>query len=452
MLNTKNTNQIHVGIRCLVSAVVFILMGCQVCNAAAPKPVIVSSLKELKSAVSKAGPGTTILIKPGIYNGGFYISKTAGTQEQPIIIKGEDSKLPPVFKGKREGLKISSAAYLQIGNIVFSGFGNNGINIDDGGKTDTPSHHIYLHNIRIENTGGKSNQDALKMSGVDHFFIRDLEISGWGGSGIDMVGCHFGILQDVFFEGLPGFRTKNGLQIKGGSHDILVQNCMFMNCGERSTNIGGSTGLQYFRPQMVDFEAKRIVLAGNVFIGGEAQAAFVTAMDVYVHHNIFYLPGKYVWRLLREAKEPRFISTQQVFFEDNLVVTDKRVNKHLNIGPNTKPDTLSFHHNAWYQFEAEVKPDLPTIETKGIYGVYPELLEFGTRNMKLDSRIEAFNNIGPDFYTPAMLDNKFSDIPVPQIKYIKPVEKKNASVTRITLIGGFIAIAALTLIIRCLRK
>ena len=100
---------------------------------------------------------------------------------------------------------------------LYAGFPTNGINIDDGGSYDTPAHHIILENVTILETGPKGNHDALEMSGVDHFVVRKCRFEGWGGSGIDMVGCHNGIVEDCTFTGQPGFSQSNGVQLKGGN-------------------------------------------------------------------------------------------------------------------------------------------------------------------------------------------------------------------------------------------
>ena len=110
---------------------------------------------------------------------------------------------------------------MKLSNLSLLGCGDNAINIDDGGRSDQPSHHIILESLTIRETGTAGNHDAIKMSGVDHFVVTGCHIRGWGGSGIDLVGCHFGVIEDSKFVGTEGARTKNAVQIKGGSHHIL---------------------------------------------------------------------------------------------------------------------------------------------------------------------------------------------------------------------------------------
>ncbi len=103
----------------------------------------------------------------------------------------------------------------------------------------------------MQDTGPRGNHDALKMSGVDNFTVRRCRFEGWGGSGIDMVGCHHGVIEDCTFVGKKGFSQSNAVQLKAGTRDVLVQTSFFKDVGHRSINLGGSTGLAFFRPRWV---------------------------------------------------------------------------------------------------------------------------------------------------------------------------------------------------------
>ncbi|NDY73811.1 hypothetical protein DO021_11545 [Desulfobacter hydrogenophilus] len=412
----------------------------------------VSDLTSLKSALSKAGPGDQILITQGIYDGAFRLGNTQGTKERPIVIAGDDPEFPPVFQGRGEAVKMSRIGYVKIKNIRIEKRSGNGINIDDGGDPGQPSHHIILENVQISEIGKKGNIDAIKMSGVDHFVVKNCRIQGWGGSGIDFVGCHNGVVQDCTFEGAPGYRTKNAMQIKGGSSRVLVENNAFLNCGERTINLGGSTGNPYFRPQDADYEAENIIVAGNRFIGGETHIAWVTSRNSHVHHNIFYLPEKYVGRILQEAKNSQFISCQKGFFEANMVVTDERVRTFFNIGPNTLPETFSFSGNAWYRFQSEKKPDLPTMEVGGIYDVYPDLLDFGTAEMRIGSKSDKLKNVGPGAYTPWGHGTEFDDISLPEVEWIEPSPKSGRFPMQTKLLGGLFVLSFIVVIARHVKK
>ncbi|MCP4451548.1 MAG: right-handed parallel beta-helix repeat-containing protein [Planctomycetes bacterium] len=217
------------------------------------------------------------------------------------------------------------------------------------------------------NTEPTGNHDALKVSGVDHFLVRNCRFEGWGGSGIDMVGCHHGVVEDCTFVGRAGFSQSNAVQLKGTTEDILVQCCHFEHVGHRSINLGGSTGLPYFRPRVPNYEAKHITVAGNVFVGSMAPIAWVTAHGGHVHHNTIVLPENWVLRILQESSDTRFTPCHSGVFEHNLIIFDATVQTFVNVGPRTAPDTFSFRHNAWFGVDGYRKPSLPVPEINGLY-------------------------------------------------------------------------------------
>lgn len=371
--------------------------------------------KDLLSALLSVKPGTTILISPGLYTQGIYLKDTHGTHDLPIVIAGSDPDNQPIFMGQGEGIKMSSCSYIKFSNLTFQGFTKNGINIDDGGNLETPTHHIILDNITVLDIGPTGNRDALKMSGVDHFIISNSMFKGWGGSGVDMVGCHNGVVENCQFIGVDGYRTANGVQIKGGSRNILVQSSYFENAGERVVHIGGSTGKQYFRPQGTSYEAKDVTVAGNTIAGGEAQIAWITAQKSHVHHNLFYFPGKWVGRILQETKDPMFEPSQEGLFENNMVVTDDRVRTFFNVGRGTQPSSFVFRANSWFNPKGSFAPSLPVPEKDGVYDLDPGIIQNDDGRLLASSSDPRIKNVGPWDYTPWVAEDDFGDITLNRI-------------------------------------
>lgn len=331
------------------------------------KKVRVKDSSELSRAIRALRPGTTLLLDPGIYSGGIYLREIEGKDEESVVIEGTDPNNPPVFTGGRQAIHLANCSNMTLRNIKVKGFPANGINIDDGGSYETPAHHIVLENLTIIETGPKGNHDTLKMSGVDHFVVRKCHFEGWGGSGIDMVGCHNGIIEDCTFIDREGFSQSNAVQLKGGTQDVLLQCCFFNNAGQRSVNLGGSTGLRFFRPKVRDYEAKNITIAGNRFVGSMAPVAWVTSDGGYVHHNTIALPDKWVLRILQENSDAQFTPCHDGIFERNLIIFDSKVQTVVNIGPRTSPETFRFQHNAWLDLDRYREPSLPVPETESIY-------------------------------------------------------------------------------------
>lgn len=367
-------------------------------GAAAAGVVEVRDWEELRAALAQVGPGATLRLAPGEYRGGLHLVGLAGTATAPITLCAADPARPPLFTGGGgTALQFSDCNHVTLRDLRVRGYPANGVNIDDGGSYATPSRHILVENVTIEATGPEGNHDALKLSGLEHFTIRGSLFRGWGGSGIDMVGCRHGLIEDCTFVGLAGFSQANAIQMKGGTRAVRVRRCLFMHAGQRAINLGGSTGPAYFRPTVGDFEAREIEVAGNRFLGGQAAVAWVTAVGGHVHHNTIVFPEKWVLRILQETSDERFLPCQGGIFEHNLIVLDRRVGPVVNVGPRTRPESFVFRRNAWFQTDGQARPALPGVEEGGVYQVDPEM-DFET--LRATSRDARLMGMGADHYRP----------------------------------------------------
>ena len=358
----------------------------------------VSGPAELRGALSRLKPGDTLLLAPGEYGNGYSIRGLSGTVKARIVIKGSDPRRPPTFTGGNQALHLIDCNHLTLSNLAVRGCRLNGINIDDGGSFETPSRGIILENVTISEIGPRGNHDGLKLSGVDDFIVRKCRFEGWGGSAIDMVGCHQGVVEDCQFIGKEGYSQSSGVQMKGGTSEILVHSSFFHNAGQRAINLGGSTGLQYFRPKAGKWEASRITVAGNRFVGGVTPIAWVGAEGGVFRQNTVYLPGKWVLRILQENTAPQFAPCRNGVFQQNLIVFDRRVTVFANVGPNTAPGSFKFRRNAWFQVDGRARPRLPAAETEGVYQVDPRLADTDTAKMRKTSRDARLKGIGADSY------------------------------------------------------
>lgn len=369
-----------------------IFLGCSCALAGediTDRTVSVRNRDELIQAVRAARPGTKILLAPGKYEGGLSFDHLQGKAGAPIALGAADPKDPPVIEEGAVGMHLSDPAHLVLHDLIIAKPRANGLNIDDGGEYETPAHHVVLRRVVIRDVGGDANHDGLKLSGLDDFVIEECTIERWGkrGSGIDMVGCHNGIVRDCTFrEG--GEVAANGVQLKGGSRDVAIRRCRFENAGGRAINLGGNTGLAYFRPKPQGYEAKEITVEDCTFIGSMAPICFVGVDGAIVQHNTFYRPTRWLVRILQENQDPQFAPSRKGRFENNIVVfRAAEVASLVNIGGGTSPETFQFAGNFWY---CEDRPDrtqravqLPTKEKDGTYGVDPQLKDAAKGDLTL---------------------------------------------------------------------
>jgi len=345
----------------------------------AGETIHVSNNEELNEALRRLKPHTTLSIGGGEYRGGWSVRGV-----EHLTIEGANSKDPPRFVGGKHAWHFSKCPNLTIRKMRITDQQLNGINIDDGGDYANPTKNVSVSGIRFFNIGPKGNCDSLKCSGIDNLKITRCRFEGWGGQAIDFVGCHKATISDCSFAGKEGYSQASGIQLKGGSEEVLVENCTFNNAGTRPINVGGSTGLAFFRPPGAKYEARNITVRGNTIIGSLCAVAFTGVDGAEFTRNLIQYPEKWILRILQETNEPGFAPCRKVNFHHNVILYKRSsVRTPVNIGAHTVPETFTFHHNLWFASDKprQSKPVLPTKETDGFYLFDPKLKsdEYGTK-------------------------------------------------------------------------
>ncbi len=332
-------------------------------------------------ALNGVQPGDAIRLLPGTYTGGHFVADVAGTSNAPIRIGGVPGQTRPLISGGTEGLHLTRVRYLIVENLEVANATDNGINCDDGGDyaNSNATRHVIFRNLHIRDIGTGGNNDGLKLSGAYDYFVLDclFERMSAGGSGVDHVGCHRGVIARCQFTDMG----SNAIQCKGGSEDILIRANRFSNGGARAINIGGSTGFEFFRPPLSthapNFESRDIRVIANLFEGSDAPIAFVGTVDSLVANNTIVRPHNWILRILQETTSSggyTFLACASNRFLNNLVYFDRAdLNTYVNIGANTDPASFQFANNLWYAFNqpSQSQPALPSAETNGIYGLDP---------------------------------------------------------------------------------
>lgn len=345
--------------------------------ASEPVLVQVKTKPEFYEAVRKAKPGHILEIVGDQLGGGIFVENLHGTPDKPITIRGALSGTRTRITGG-SGIQISKVSFVHLESFDIEGARTNGLNIDDGGSLTKASHHVKIRDVRVFALPS-GNHDAFKLSGVNDFSVENCQVERWGGSAIDLVGCHRGVIRwNVFRNG-----ESNSVQCKGGTSNIKIQRNNFESFGQRGVNIGGSTGREFFRPPLDSiasgsrFEAKAITVEGNTFLGGSAPVAFVGVDGALVRFNTIVNPGNWVLRILQETTGADFVKCRNGVFSDNLIIfqSDRWRSGGVNVGPGTAPETFRFERNFWFCRDqpSASKPNLPVPEVNGTYGVDPLL-------------------------------------------------------------------------------
>ncbi|MDH3648260.1 MAG: right-handed parallel beta-helix repeat-containing protein [Saprospiraceae bacterium] len=323
----------------------------------------------LSAAESSISAGDTVLILDGIYSSGSqFLEDLTGTPSQPILIMAAHEHAA-IFRGGTEAIHLINCSYLELRDLIIEQQTGNGINIDDGGDYATPAHHISIFNCIFRDMAGTGNNDLLKLSGLDDFLIKGCSFvnGSAGGSGIDMVGCHHGVIEDNFIDRAG----SSGIQAKGGTQHILIRRNILKDLDQRALNLGGSTGLQFFRPPLpnpiVDaFEAADLQVYSNIFIGSWSPAAYVGSVRVQVVNNTIFKPENWVIRILQETTESGFLPCGNNEFRNNIIYLESDLTE-VNIGPDTDPNSFVFTNNLWYVESGQSwSPMLPVTDSNQV--------------------------------------------------------------------------------------
>ena len=337
----------------------------------------------IERAARDAMPGTAIVLRAGTYAGGESVDGLRGTAESPIWLGGIPGEPNPVLDagGASQGLHLIRPQYLIVHDLEIRNASDNGLNADDGGEYDNPNaaHHIIFRNLLIEDIGPTGNRDCLKLSGLNDHFVLDSTFRrcGDGGSAVDHVGCHDGVLARNTFEELG----SSGVQNKGGTRDIDIFWNRFENAGARPINMGGSTGLEFFRPPVSsgspNAEATRIRVVANLIIGGETAAAFVGCVDCVFSQNTVVNPGAWPLRILQEqtsGPDGEFLAVQNGEVSNNIFYFSRgTIRTFVNVGPDTQAETFIFRNNLWFAHDAPERsaPELPAPTSDDVVGEDP---------------------------------------------------------------------------------
>jgi hypothetical protein len=334
----------------------------------------------------QAMPGTAVRIRPGTYAADMFFSGLTGSSGAPIWIGGVPGGTKPVVAGGSQAFHFVRPRYVVVHDLEIRGASANGINTDDNSQyaNADAARYVVYRNLFIHDIGSGGNQDCLKLSGLNDFWVLDSDFQRCGGSGsgsgVDHVGCHHGVIARNSFSDLQG----NGVQCKGGSEDIEVRQCRFTNAGERAVNMGGSTGAEFFRPPLAttapNFEARNIRVIANTISGSTSPIAFVGCVDCLAMNNTIVNPTRWIIRILQETVTGggyTFLPAENGRFINNLVYFARgTISTYVNVGGNTNAPSFVFGNNLWYAHDmpGSSRPtDLPSTEMGAVVGVDPLL-------------------------------------------------------------------------------
>ena len=325
----------------------------------------------LAAAARTAVPGDGIFLD-GSTTGDNRIVGLRGTETDPIRIYGRGSSpgSRPRIEGGIEGLRLVAPAYVVIEDLVVIGQSGSGIVIEDDGDGATPARHVVVRNVAFRDIGPGGDNGCLQLSGLDEFFVLDNTFAGCGvggsGSGIDMIGCHEGVVAGNSF-GEVGARS---VRARGGSASLELRANATRDGGDHAFELGGSTPPELFRPLDAGYEARDVRAVANLIVGSAAAVAFIGCEACLAANNTIIRPARWVARILQESG-PGLVPCRNGRFVNNLVVVRRAdLTAAIDVGPGTAALTFTFAGNLWFAEDdpAFAGTGLPVAETGTVVG------------------------------------------------------------------------------------
>ncbi|HUK36865.1 MAG TPA: hypothetical protein VLV86_23280 [Vicinamibacterales bacterium] len=385
----------------------------------------------LGRAVHDLSPGTAIYMHAGAYPGGVLLSDIRGTRAAPVWIAGAPGESRPVIRGGGDGLHFVRPRYLVIQDLEIRDAASNGLNVDDGDDVSdgAAAGFVVLRDLEIHDTGVHPSGigDCLKLAGVYDVAILHSQFGRCGSGpssgavGVGGVGVHRATIAFNRF-------AANGygaVQVKGGSDEVEIIGNVVQDAGWRGVNLGGSTGAAFFRPPLKasssHYEAARIHVLANVFVGGEAAAAFTGCVDCEFSHNTVVDPSKWVVRVLQETAalgEHGFAPASGGRIAGNIFYfrrSDLNTGEDINVGEGTDPASFSLERNLWYAHDAPRRSD-PRVgaigmDTRSIVGTDPQFVNADRGDFHLRRTSVAIGAGEGSTAPPADLDGKCYSMP-----------------------------------------
>ena len=371
-----------------------------IAHAVNERQVVISTGAELTTALRWGAPGEEYLLAPGVYTRSTAFTTgdygLIGLPDHPITFRALDPNNPPEIQGN---LVLQSPRYVKLKDIRFTE-PPSGHNLNIYPNYWLPPTDVELENLYFKSAPSLTSMANIKATRMDNLVVRNSTFEGWGDQAIDTIGVWGGVIENNTFIGLPGYRQRTGLQLKGETRDLVVRNNYFENAGDRVIQIGGNTDKWLFRGP-AEFEAVNVEVYGNRMVGGLSCFAISTQTGSRFHHNTCYMQTLFVGRLLQENKLMK--NNQYGTVDHNLFVFPGTLNgEFLNVGVNVDVQTFVFDTNAFYQVDGDDPrfPSLPVPDPNIIDQINPQLVQPGTPTMRIGSTNPVFTGVGADAVNP----------------------------------------------------
>lgn len=269
-------------------------------------------------AISLADSGDTIYLRGGKYA----ITRFIWIDKPNITISsfpGETAALigSSTDQGKPDSIFIVVADHVSLINLEIQGGWFYGIKVDvDQNKSTTG---VIIRGCRIRDTGA----DCIKTFNADALLIEDCEIGPSGvrdssnAEGIDSIGSKGVIIRRSYIHDT----ATNGVYLKGGAKNGLIENCRVENTGKHAgILLGQDTDAEFMRDE-TQYEAINCTARNNIIVNtGGAGMGTYSGSNIRFENNTLVDVAKLSQAGLWVVTNNREVPSEKISFKNNIIV------------------------------------------------------------------------------------------------------------------------------------
>ena len=237
-------------------------------------------------AVGEAAAGDSICIRSGVY----YLNRPLLIDKPGLTVRSFDGELAHLKAPIDEGKGVTSVIVVAASDVALAGLEVEGGSFY-GIKIDAEPGHstsgVSIRGCRIHDTG----RDCVKTFNADRLSIQGCEIGPSGkrdpsdAEGIDSIGSVGVVIQRCWIHDT----ATNGLYLKGGARDGIVEQCRIENISGFAGILLGEDTDQEFMRDGSSYEAINCIARNNIVINtGAAGLATYSGSNIRFENNTLY--------------------------------------------------------------------------------------------------------------------------------------------------------------------